>query len=51
MVAKARIYDKMGQNENANEQYWALLASGYQLDPGLRQYIQTRLGGMSAPSM
>jgi type IV pilus assembly protein PilQ len=51
MVAKARIYDKMGQNENANEQYRALLASGYQLDPGLRQYIQTRLGGMSAPSM
>lgn len=51
MVAKARIYDKMGQKEKANEQYRALLASGYQLDPGLKQYIQARLAGNAVPSM
>ncbi|MDD3815222.1 MAG: AMIN domain-containing protein [Desulfocapsaceae bacterium] len=51
MVAKARIYDKMGQKEKANEQYRALLASGYQLVPGLKQYIQARLAGNAAPSM
>jgi type IV pilus assembly protein PilQ len=51
MVAKARIYDKMGQKEKANEQYRALLASGYQLVPGLKQYIQARLAGNAVPSM
>lgn len=51
MVAKARIYDKMGQKEKANEQYRALLASGYQLVPGLKQYIQARLAGKAVPSM
>ncbi|MBU3984883.1 MAG: hypothetical protein KJ985_15780, partial [Proteobacteria bacterium] len=48
---KARIYDKMGQKEKANEQYRALLASGYQLVPGLKQYIQARLAGNAVPSM
>lgn len=43
MVSKARIYDKMGQKEKANEQYRALLASGYQIVPGLKEYIQSRL--------
>jgi type IV pilus assembly protein PilQ len=49
MVSKARIYDKMGQKEKANEQYRALLASGYQLVPGLKEYIQSRLSGNDAP--
>jgi type IV pilus assembly protein PilQ len=49
MVAKARIYDKMGQKEKANEQYRALLASGYQLMPGLKEYIQSRLTGGNTP--
>jgi len=49
MVAKARIYDKMGQKEKANEQYRALLASGYQLMPGLKEYIQSRLSGGNTP--
>jgi len=49
MVAKARIYDKMGQKDKANEQYRALLASGYQLMPGLKEYIQSRLSGGNTP--
>lgn len=51
MVAKARIYDKMGQKDKANEQYRALLASGYQLVPGLKQFIQERLNGNVAPAI
>ena len=51
MVSKARIYDTMGQKEKANEQYRALLASGYQLDPGLKEYVQARLAVKSAPNM
>jgi type IV pilus assembly protein PilQ len=50
MVSKARIYDKIGQKEKANEQYRALLASGYQLVPGLKEYIQSRLTGNVAPA-
>jgi type IV pilus assembly protein PilQ len=50
MVSKARIYDKMGQKEKANEQYRALVASGYQLVPGLKEYIQSRLNENSAPA-
>lgn len=51
MVAKARIYDQMGQKKKAADQYRALLASGYQLMPSLKQYIQSRLAGESAPNM
>lgn len=43
MVAKARIYDQIGQKDKAAEQYRVLLASGYPLVPGLRDYIQSRL--------
>ena len=51
MVTKARIYDQMGQTEKADEQYRALLASGYPLVPGLKQYIQSRLSGSNAPGI
>lgn len=51
MVAKARIYDKMGQKEKATDQYRALLASGYQLVPGLKQYIQSRLSENTPPAI
>ncbi len=47
MVSKARIYDQMGQAKMADEQYRALLASGYPLVPGLKQYIQDRLASKS----
>lgn len=45
MVAKARIFDRMGQKNKADEQYQSLVASGYQLAPGLKEYIQSRLSG------
>lgn len=51
MVAKARIYDKMGQRDKAADQYRALLASGYPLIPSLKEYIQGRLGGNSSPGI
>lgn len=51
MVAKARIYDKMGQRDKAADQYRALLASGYPLIPSLKEYIQGRLGGNSTPGI
>ena len=43
MIAKARLYDSMGQKTKATEQYKALLYSGYQLVPGLKKYIRSRL--------
>ncbi len=43
MASRARIYDTMGQTEKATEQYKTLLYSGYQLIPGLKKYIRTRL--------
>ena len=43
MIARARIYDNMGQTENATKQYKTLLYSGYQLVPGLKKYIRGRL--------
>ncbi len=49
-VAKGRIYDAMGQKEKANEQYKALLTSGYPMAPGLKEFILGRLGGNVAPS-
>jgi type IV pilus assembly protein PilQ len=43
MIARARIYDNMGQTTKATEQYKTLLYSGYQLVPGLKKYIRGRL--------
>jgi type IV pilus assembly protein PilQ len=43
MISRARIYDNMGQTENATKQYKTLLYSGYQLVPGLKKYIRARL--------
>ncbi len=43
MVARARIYDKLGMQEKAVEQYRSLLTSGFQLQVGLRNYIESRL--------
>ena len=43
MASRARLYDAMGQTEEATEQYKTLLYSGYQLVPGLKKYIRTRL--------
>ncbi len=43
MVAKARIYDKLGMKDKAEKQYRSVLTSGFQLQVGLRQYIENRL--------
>lgn len=45
MVAKARIYDRLGMADKANEQYKSILASGFQLQVGLKKYIESRLSG------
>ena len=43
MISRARLYDTMGQTMQATEQYKKLLLSGYQLVPGLKNYIRSRL--------
>lgn len=43
MIAKARIFDKIGKKEQATDQYKAILNSGFQLRPDLKQYIEARL--------
>ncbi|MGL1930526.1 MAG: tetratricopeptide repeat protein [Desulfotalea sp.] len=43
MVSMARVYDKEGQYNKANQQYQAILSSGFQLNPSLRSYINERL--------
>ncbi len=43
MIATARVHDKMGQDAQATRQYRAILASGFQLSPDLKNYIQARL--------
>ena len=43
MVSKARILDKLGRKKEAAEQFMALLGSGFQLRPDLKEYIQSRL--------
>lgn len=43
MVAKARILDKQGLPKEATKQYQAVLASGFQLRPDLKKYIEGRL--------
>jgi len=43
MISRARVLDSMGQTEKATNQYKTLLYSGYQLTPGLKKYIHSRL--------
>lgn len=43
MVARARIFDKAGQGQQAAAEYQALLLSGYTLEPDLEHYIKGRL--------
>ncbi len=43
MASRARLYDAIGQTQKATEQYKKLLYSGYQLVPGLKKYIRSRL--------
>lgn len=43
MIAIARILDKQGASKEATKQYQAILASGFQLRPDLKKYIEGRL--------
>lgn len=43
MVAKARILDGLGEGNKAATQYKAILASGFPIPPGLKDYIESRL--------
>ncbi len=43
MVAKARIFDKLGLTEKATQQYKAILASGFQMRQDLKKYIEGRV--------
>lgn len=43
MLAKARILDKIGNTDQATKQYQAIISSGFQLSPDLRNYISGRL--------
>lgn len=43
MVSKARIYDNMGKRDLATQQYRSLLASGFQMRPDLKKYIENRV--------
>jgi type IV pilus assembly protein PilQ len=43
MLAKARVYDKIGSSSKAISQYRSILASGFQIHPDLKQYIEGRL--------
>ena len=43
MVSKARIYDRIGEKEKATAQYRALLTSGFQMRPDLKQYVMDRV--------
>ncbi|WP_136798572.1 tetratricopeptide repeat protein [Desulfosediminicola ganghwensis] len=43
MLTRARIYDKIGNSEQAVKEYSAIITSGYQLRPDLKEYIQERV--------
>lgn len=43
MISMARLYDKMGEYTKGTKQYNAILASGFQIRPNLRQYINERV--------
>ncbi|MDK9707035.1 MAG: AMIN domain-containing protein [Desulforhopalus sp.] len=43
MVGRARILDKLGRAKEATQQYKAVLASGFQVRPDLKKFIEGRL--------
>jgi type IV pilus assembly protein PilQ len=43
LVAAARVYDKMGQQQQANEQFKKIVLSGYSVPPDLDKYIKSRI--------
>jgi type IV pilus assembly protein PilQ len=43
MIARARIFDKLGRATEATQQYKAILTSGFQIRPDLKKYVEGRL--------
>ncbi|HWH72006.1 MAG TPA: tetratricopeptide repeat protein, partial [Candidatus Sulfotelmatobacter sp.] len=43
MIAKARVRDKLGRSEEANEEYRAILLSGFEIPADLKRYIEGRM--------
>jgi len=43
MIAKARIFDKLGLTKEATKQYKAILASGFSVRPDLKKFISGRI--------
>lgn len=48
MVGKARLLGKLDQEQAAGTQYRAILASGFQMRPDLRRYIEGRLASQES---
>lgn len=47
MMARARLYDKIGQTDKATAQYKSVLNSGFQLRPDLKKFIRGRIAAKS----
>ncbi len=45
MISRARIYDSMGSVAQADEEYKAILLSGYELPADLKTYVTNRVNG------
>ncbi len=45
MISRARIYDSMGSVAQADEEYNAILLSGYELPMDLKTYVTNRVNG------
>ncbi len=45
MISRARIYDSMGSVAQADEEYKAILLSGYELPTDLKTYVTNRVNG------
>jgi type IV pilus assembly protein PilQ len=46
MISRARIYDSMGSAAQADEEYKAILLSGYELPADLKTYVTNRVNGI-----
>lgn len=43
MIARARVYDKLGDSAEAVEEYRSIMLSGYRIPPDLKRYIEGRI--------
>jgi len=43
VMVSARLYDKLGERDKAAAEYRAVLSSGFQMRPDLKEYVQNRV--------